>query len=127
MDSPDGMTDKCFIFDGHNWNAAQTLPTPIAEAGFTSHPEWGLVMTGGEVTDDGSVYTKSVVQIKGAGIDPKLLPDLLEALRPGCLVALDEKRLFLGGGHLNGNSISRKVMLVLINYIEKFLLNHHEN
>ena len=118
MDSPGGLTDKCFIFDGQNWNSAQTLPVPIAEAGFTSHPEWGLVMTGGEVnSDDGNEYTKSVVQIRGAGIDPKFLPELLEPNNIGCLVALDKKRLFLGGGRSGPppHTISRKVMLALIN------------
>ena len=119
MDHPESLTDKCFIFDGLNWNPAQTLPTPISEAGFTSHPDWGLVMTGGEVTDDMNVYSKSVIQIKGAGSDPKFLPELLEANTYGCLVALDKKRLFLGGGRLNTGSSpqthSRKVMLALIN------------
>ena len=80
-----------------------SLPTTIAEAAFTTHPEWGLVVAGGEVTDDTNKYTDSVVRIHD-GKKVESLPALPEPISWGCLVALDKSRLFYGGGRQQGGS-----------------------
>ena len=112
------MTEKCFTFDGQNWNQAMSMPTTLAEAGFTTHPDWGFIMAGGEVTDDTDENTKSVIKTEN-GNSVQFLPKLPEPISHTCLVALDEKRLFLGGGRNEDTSISRKVihtLEILFNY-----------
>ena len=86
-----------------------SLKTTLAEAAFTTHPEWGFVVAGGEVTDDRGEYTDSVVRFH-TGKKMESLPALPEPTCYGCLLALDKNRLFYGGGRQQGgNDLSTKV------------------
>ena len=101
-----GITEKCHTFDGTNWNPAMSLMTPLAEAGHTSHPMWGFVMGGGEISDDEGNVTNSVMKTDD-GDTMEFLPGLPESVNYNCLLALDEDRLFMAGGYpqdsTNGN------------------------
>ena len=95
------LTEKCFTFDGQNWNQAMSLQTPLGEAGHTSHPHWGFIMAGGETADDQNVHSDLVIKTRD-GSAMEILPSLPEPLNFGCLVALDNNRLFIGGGRAQG-------------------------
>ena len=107
------LTEKCFTFDGQNWNQVMSMPTTLAEAGFTTHPDWGLIIAGGEVTDDTDENTKLVIKTEN-GNSVQFLPEIPEPISFSCLVALDEKRLFLGGGRKEDRSTSRKVIMSIL-------------
>ncbi len=83
------------------WSPQGSLPDaiPTSGSGYDHSAAWGLVISGGFVTDGGNGLTSTVFQTKDSS-HFEYLPSLPEESCCHCLTIIDDTRLLVAGGRL---------------------------